>query len=193
MLISSQKRYTITMSKTTLKKTLRELTRDQIIDVVLELYDARRDAREYLEYFVNPDEAGMAEKARAIIAKEFFPPRGRAKGRSLICRRAIKDYTLLHPSPRHIAAVNLYLVECVITYAVAKRWWITETQEKLLHSALIEAVDYCISHDLYEDMHSRIAAIIHTLAASRALVAREAMTLYRSFCEENGIFSEQSQ
>lgn len=178
------------MSKTTLKKTLRDLTRDQIIDVVLELYDARRDAREYLEYFVNPDEAGMADKARALIAKEFFPQRGRAKGRSSVCKRAIKDYTLLHPSPRHIADVRLYLVECVVTYAVSKRWWITETQEKLLHSALIEALDYCFSQDLYDEMHSRITAIIHTLASSRSLAAREAMTLYRYFCEEKGIHAE---
>ena len=50
------------MSKTSLKKTLNSLTRDQIMEVVLDLYEARKEAREYLEYFISPDERGMAEK-----------------------------------------------------------------------------------------------------------------------------------
>lgn len=180
------------MSKTTLKKTLRDLTRDQIIDVVLELYDARRDAREYLEYFVSPDEKGMSDKVRNIITKEFFPARGRAKGRTSICRRAIKDYTLLHPSPRYIADVMLHLVETLIRYAISVRWWIKAPQENLLHSYLIETLEYCISHDLYDEMYPRIESITTTLSASRALAAREAMTLYRTFCDENRIHIDKS-
>ena len=57
------------MSKTTLKKQLNELTREQLIEVMLELYEARKDAREYLEYYVNPDEKKMYEKYRAVIIK----------------------------------------------------------------------------------------------------------------------------
>lgn len=63
------------MSKTTLKKQLKELTREQLIEVMLELYDARKDAREYLEYYVNPDEKKMHEKYKAVITKEFFRKR----------------------------------------------------------------------------------------------------------------------
>ncbi|MYM11561.1 DUF6155 family protein [Muribaculum intestinale] len=59
------------MSKTSLKKTLNSLTRDQIMEVVLDLYEARKEAREYLEYFISPDERGMAEKTIATISKEF--------------------------------------------------------------------------------------------------------------------------
>ena len=88
------------MSKTTLKKQLKELTREQLIEVMLELYDARKDAREYLEYYVNPDEKKMHEKYKAVITKEFFPQKGRAKGRTSVCKKAIKEFTTLHPSPR---------------------------------------------------------------------------------------------
>lgn len=63
------------MSKTSLKKTLNSLTRDQIMEVVLDLYEARKEAREYLEYFISPDERGMAEKTIATISKEFSPTR----------------------------------------------------------------------------------------------------------------------
>ena len=67
------------MSKTSLKKTLNSLTRDQIMEVVLDLYEARKEAREYLEYFISPDERGMAEKTIATISKEFSPTRGKAR------------------------------------------------------------------------------------------------------------------
>ena len=43
------------MPKVTLKKYLGTLEKSEIIDVVLDLYDARKEAKEYLDYFLNPD------------------------------------------------------------------------------------------------------------------------------------------
>ena len=60
------------MSKTSLKKTLNSLTRDQIMEVVLDLYEARKEAREYLEYFISPDERGMAEKNNSDNKQRVF-------------------------------------------------------------------------------------------------------------------------
>jgi hypothetical protein len=45
-----------TMSKTTLKKHLQSLTKEQIIGQVLGLYDTCKPAKEYLEYLLNPNE-----------------------------------------------------------------------------------------------------------------------------------------
>lgn len=61
------------MSKTQLKKFLNTLNHDQITEMVLELYAARKEAKDYLDYFMNPDEEKMQEKYRAIITKEFLP------------------------------------------------------------------------------------------------------------------------
>ena len=44
------------MSKTTLKKHLQSLTKEQIIGQVLGLYDTCKPAKEYLEYLLNPNE-----------------------------------------------------------------------------------------------------------------------------------------
>lgn len=41
------------MSKIALKKYLGTLEKSEVIDVVLDLYDARKEAKEYLEYFLN--------------------------------------------------------------------------------------------------------------------------------------------
>ena len=50
------------MSKSQVKKLLSGMSKEDVINVVLELYDARKEAREYLDYFVNPDEKGELEK-----------------------------------------------------------------------------------------------------------------------------------
>ena len=44
------------MSKVALKKYLNTLQKGDIVEMVLDLYDARKEAKEYLEYFLNPDE-----------------------------------------------------------------------------------------------------------------------------------------
>ena len=44
------------MSKVALKKYLNTLQKGEIVEMVLDLYDARKEAKEYLEYFLNPDE-----------------------------------------------------------------------------------------------------------------------------------------
>lgn len=40
------------MSKATIKKLLRSMSKEQIIEMVIEMYDARKEAKDYLEYFL---------------------------------------------------------------------------------------------------------------------------------------------
>lgn len=40
------------MSKAKLKRHLLSLTKEQITDIVLELYDARKEAKDYLEFYL---------------------------------------------------------------------------------------------------------------------------------------------
>lgn len=99
------------MSKVALKKYLNTLQKGEIVEMVLDLYDARKEAKEYLEYFLNPDEEEKLKEYKAIILNEFFPKRGDGKCRFSVCRKAIADYRKLHPSPDNLADLMLYLVE----------------------------------------------------------------------------------
>lgn len=56
-----------TMSKAQLKKHLSALNKEQIIEVMLELYDARKEAKEYLEFYLNPNEDEKLEEYKRII------------------------------------------------------------------------------------------------------------------------------
>ena len=69
------------MSKTELKKYLKTLSADELVDVILEAYDARKQTKEYFEYYLNPDEKAQVAKINELIAKEFYPLRGKRKCR----------------------------------------------------------------------------------------------------------------
>ena len=43
------------------------MSKDAIIEMVLELYPARKEAKEYLDFYVSPDEKGKLEEYKSII------------------------------------------------------------------------------------------------------------------------------
>lgn len=99
------------MSKVALKKYLNTLQKGEIIEMVLDLYDARKEAKEYLEYYLNPDEKEKLKEYKTIILNESFPKRGDRKCRFSVCRKAIADFRKLYPAPENLADLMLYLVE----------------------------------------------------------------------------------
>lgn len=175
------------MSKTSLKKILKELNAQQLTEVILDMYDARKDAREYLEYFANPNEEKMADKTRAIIDKEFFPLRGEGKARVSVCRRAIKDFMLLHPSPRLIAEVKYHYVERAVAYGFCWRWHIRESVVNGMITAWRDLLDYCYAQGLLDAMYPAISVMNSQLKTSRSYDAREMLAVYAQFCADNGL------
>jgi hypothetical protein len=61
-------------------------------ELVMDLYSARKEAKEYLEYVIKPNDNGKLEEYREIITKEFFPNRGEPMMRFSICRKAISCF-----------------------------------------------------------------------------------------------------
>ena len=96
------------------------MPKEKIIGMVLEMYDARKEAKEYLEFYANPDEDGKLEEYKKIITEEFYPSRGRQepKTRFSVCRKAVSDYKKLKPSVDKLADLMLCYVEnaCQFTY-----------------------------------------------------------------------------
>ena len=50
------------MSKVLLKKRLSSMSKAEIIGLVAELYEAKKEAKEYLDYWMNPDEDAKLEE-----------------------------------------------------------------------------------------------------------------------------------
>ena len=59
------------MSKAALKKELNTFTGEELVKVVLDVYDASKEAKQFLEYFLNPDPEALFEKKCALIEYEL--------------------------------------------------------------------------------------------------------------------------
>lgn len=101
------------MSKTELKKHLLSLSKEQVIEQVLGLYDTCKPAKEYFEYILNPNEQEQFEKYKAIIVNEFYPARILAfpKLRFSEAKRAIAYFRSLSPSPELLGDLMVTLPE----------------------------------------------------------------------------------
>lgn len=80
------------MSKASLKKELQNLTKEQIIEVVLDAYDARKETKEYFEFFLNPDVEKLTLKFNEAVAKEFRRSKwGYSKARASHLKKLLKE------------------------------------------------------------------------------------------------------
>lgn len=129
------------MSKTQLKKTLQQMSSEQLSELIIELYDARSEAKEYLEFFLNPDIDTKLEKVRAAIKKEVNrQSRGRNRARATRLRRFIKDFGSFNPGAEHVADVMTYTMEQVCRTA-NDQMFKTSTQMslvRLLHDTVLK-------------------------------------------------------
>jgi hypothetical protein len=114
------------MSKSTLKQHLQSLTKEQVIDFILQVYDSVKPAKEFMEYFLNSNEKEMFEKYRKIIIQEFYPNTKsfNPKTRFSVCKKAIADFRALKPSPDILADLMITLPEtaCRFTYEFGDMW-----------------------------------------------------------------------
>lgn len=130
------------MSKSQLKKVLSAMTAEQITDLVLDLYSARAEAKEYLDFFVNPDIERKLEKARCAINKEMSrSSRGRNKARPSRIKRYIKDIRSLDPGDEAVCEIMVYAVETACRVGSASQ--IKESTQtsiaKLLYDTVVKA------------------------------------------------------
>ena len=61
------------MGKAKLRKKLEGLPKENIIRVVMTLYDASKEARRYLDFYAEPNSKDECEHFKHIIRQEFFP------------------------------------------------------------------------------------------------------------------------
>jgi hypothetical protein len=104
------------MSKSQVKKVLQSMEKEDVISFFLELYDAKKEAKEYIEYIINPNEEEQFEKAKKIIENEYYPSKGEPKERLSVAKKAISDFSVLKPSPVLKAELLIFLVECGCQY-----------------------------------------------------------------------------
>lgn len=110
------------MSKSALKKELSQFTKEQVIELMLDIYSSLPEVKAYFDFYLNPDSAKLYEKYRKLLDKEFMRTRrGRiSKARISVIRKLIKEFTTFHPDAEYMHLIyvqtvylGLYYDDCV--------------------------------------------------------------------------------
>ena len=144
------------MSKSTIKKLLKSMTKDEIITMVLELYSARKEAKDYLEFYAEPDEQGKLEEYKDIIREEFYPKRNREpQMRFSVCRKAVSDFKKLKPPADAIAELMVSYMEWAIqaTYDYGDLW---EQYYDSVEGNFSKTIDFIVENDLWKKYDDRL-------------------------------------
>ena len=97
------------------KKELARLDKEGLIKLLAELYSKDKATREFLDFYVNPDEEAMHKKCRDKISLAFFPKRG-YQVRLTVGKKAIADFKKCSSNVELLADLMLFYVEQGVDY-----------------------------------------------------------------------------
>lgn len=156
------------MSKTKLKKALAALDKEEIITMVTELYDARKEAKEYLEYWIDPDAEKELERVMKLADRQFFTPQGVSR-RSVslpTVNKLIKDFMSICFEPERVANLLIFITERMADWLEVR--YRRVAYRASLRKYLNEASLYVETHELegvfglrLERLRERVEALEH--------------------------------
>lgn len=150
------------MSKAILRRTLAQMDAAQISQLLIELYSARPEARDYLEFFLNPDIDARLEKARTNIRKELLrSSRGRSKARITRLKEQIKSISSLNPGDEYVLEISLYTFCLAAGMALSLR--IPDTFQKSIARLMVDTVDIASRSGLLAGALSKITVAVDSI------------------------------
>lgn len=146
------------MSKIQLRKELNLLSKEQLIDLTLDAYAARREVKEYFDFFLHPDAQKLQDKYMKVIEREIARTKyQRMKCRVSVLKKALKDFASFDPGAE----------------------WVTETQVKTL-LLLIRACGACYYTETIANYAVRLLTDIIVTADRTAILDRQMPILTES-------------
>ena len=103
------------MGLSELKKELKKLDKDGLISLIGDLYKKNKSVKEFLDFYVNPNEKELFEKYRDKVFEAFYPKRG-YNLKLKDGKQAISDFKKLEPSSDLLADLMLFYVETGVKF-----------------------------------------------------------------------------
>ena len=150
------------MSRAKFEKLANEMSKEDLVEMLMALYDSKKEATDYFEYFLNPDEEKAEKKCKTVFLKEYTktgvrPPKGRISK----CKKALQDFEALRPSLEHRIDVRLYMAELASKYG-ARNWRIWEKNYKTIEKIFADTLLLISDHHLVNQYRTRIDTIQQT-------------------------------
>lgn len=148
------------MSKRELKKYTGALTKAQLQEQIIDLYERFKEVKQYYDFAFNPKEDKLLEECKFKISKEYFPINTRKpKMRRSVAQKYIKHFKTLGVDPALIVDVMLFNIEIAQTFCFDK----PVKQDSFYNSMLKsfqEAITYIYDNGLSKTMQPRMDKIV---------------------------------
>lgn len=148
------------MSKRDLQNYLKNLTRKQLNEQLLDLYDRFKDVKVYYDFAFNPQEDKLIDDFKTRVGKEYFPQgKRKPKMRRSVAQKLIKHFITIELEPSLLLDAMLFNIETAQAYTYHR----TINQEsfyKSMLNSLIQAVNHAKYHGLFTDSEYRFIRII---------------------------------
>lgn len=105
------------MGWTEIKKELKSYDKERLVGMLAELYKNNKAVREYLDFYMQPDESALFEKYRQKVVEAFYPKRG-FELRMIEGKRAISGFKKLGAGTRFVVDLMLVYVETGVRFTL---------------------------------------------------------------------------
>ncbi|MEZ0181989.1 DUF6155 family protein [Flavobacterium oncorhynchi] len=153
------------MSKRDLKKYLTELSKEQLEEQLMELYEKFSPVKVYYDFVFNPKEDKLLQESKVKISQEYFPVKKagtkrypKAKMRRSVAQKIIKHFIMLGVDPFITADIMLYNIEIAQTYS-SQNFVKQELFYKSMLNSFERAVNFIISNGILAEFKTRIEGI----------------------------------
>ncbi len=148
------------MSKSKLKKELTGMTQEQVTDLLLQLYESNKEAKAWLDFYLNPDIEALSEKYRKQIHLKCYGRSGKARRPKMRdCNQLIKSFSQIVQDSIPVSDLMLYFME-EITRVASERGRYSESYFRTLTGQLKKTLEYLESKGLLEYNLPRLKKII---------------------------------
>lgn len=147
------------MGKLQLKKEIQALPREQLEAMILEAYDARKEIKQYFDYFINPDVEKLTDKYMREISGEFSrSKRGYTKARITNIRRLYKEFQGYHPG--FDKEIELLMHVITIALQCERQYYFPDTLIRGIRSIVILTVEIADRNLVADKVLAQLAEIL---------------------------------
>jgi hypothetical protein len=142
-----------------LKQELKKLNKQGLISLIAELYKKDKSTKEFLDFYIKPNERELFNKYRDIVFEAFYPTRGHEL-KLKNGKKAISDFKKFNPSSELVAELMLFYVSTGVDFT-NDFGDIDEGFYSSLGSTFVSALHFMEKENLLEKFAKQVSIIVN--------------------------------
>ncbi len=147
------------MSKIQLKKELKSFDREQLVQLILDVYSARKEAKAYFDFFVNPDVEALTEKYKKALFKEMNRGKYRdSKARISKIKQLLKEFASYGVDAEARIDLSMYVLD--LSLETERRLYFSKTLYSGMQAILEEVAELGDKNQIFDKVMNRINELL---------------------------------